>query len=99
MSCILRFKNLESKLNYKNFSIKYVIDGIENYEINGQSHRIKKGEFLLCNGTEEGKISIDQPISTRGICIGIESHQIARTCSHILDSGVPEVHPFTFMSS
>ncbi|MBK6364671.1 MAG: helix-turn-helix transcriptional regulator [Saprospiraceae bacterium] len=95
------FQNLESKLNYKNFSIKYVIDGIENYEINGQSHRIKKGEFLLCNGTEEGKISIDQPISTRGICIGIESHQIAEAlASHISpDSAVPEVHPFTFMSS
>lgn len=39
------FQNLESKLNYKNFSIKYVIDGIENYEINGQSHRIKKENF------------------------------------------------------
>ncbi|MBK7800327.1 MAG: helix-turn-helix transcriptional regulator [Saprospiraceae bacterium] len=64
-------KNFESKLPFKNFSIKYVMQGDELYRLKERDYLLHQGEYLLCNNHCEGKVSIDSKAHVKGICIDI----------------------------
>jgi len=65
-------RSLESKLNFRNFSIKYVMDGEEVYRLKEQDYLLKQGDYLLCNMHCEGKVIIDSKTHVKGICIDID---------------------------
>jgi AraC family transcriptional regulator len=94
-------QNLEATLKYKNFSLKYVIEGVENYYLNGHYTPLKSGEFLLCNGTEEGKVIIENPEKTKGLCIGIQQEYISKVLASQQESEntFPEEKPASFFNS
>lgn len=64
-------KNFESKLPFRNFSIKYVMQGDELYRLKERDYLLHQGEYLLCNYHCEGKVSIDSKAHVKGICIDI----------------------------
>ncbi len=66
-------KSLDAKLSFKNFSIKYVMEGNELYRLKGQDFTVNGGEYLLCNAYCEGKVYIDSKSHVKGICIDIDS--------------------------
>ena len=66
-------KSLEAQLPFKNFSIKYVMEGNELYRLRGQDFIVNSGEYLLCNAYCEGKVCIDSKSYVNGICIDIDS--------------------------
>ncbi|WP_259016036.1 AraC family transcriptional regulator [Emticicia fluvialis] len=59
------------------FAIKYVVEGIERYQLNGHSYPIAAGDYLLTNDTCEGKVEVDENRNVKGICINISPRLIA----------------------
>ena len=53
----------------KHYSIKYVVKGSERYEIEGEKHVLKAGQFLFVRPHEEVKAEVDQHYPAEGICI------------------------------
>ncbi len=65
------FKEFYSKVAFKNFSIKYVMNGHEIYDVNGTKYHLGGGQYLLANAFSEGSIEIDSNKTVKGICIDI----------------------------
>jgi AraC family transcriptional regulator len=53
------------------FAIKYVVEGVERYTLNGIPFPIQTGSYLLSNNTSEGHIEIEQGRNVKGICINL----------------------------
>jgi AraC family transcriptional regulator len=70
-------KNIEAKLPFNNFAIKYVLNGIETYTVNGQKYNLNAGEFLLCNAYSVGSIFVDSKHDVEGICIDVSTEILA----------------------
>lgn len=71
-SCLINFsylKEIQCKAPFRSFSIKYVCNGKERYQVNGNLYDIESGQYLLANHFSEGIVEIDKPV--RGICIDI----------------------------
>lgn len=62
---------IEAPVIFKSFSVKHVLKGEEFYEINQKKFLLKAGQFVVGNSTAEAKVSIDSPITTKGICIDV----------------------------
>ena len=48
----IRFSSViqtEQKVKFQNFSVKYVVSGIENYNLNNRKLITKKGEYVVGN--------------------------------------------------
>jgi AraC family transcriptional regulator len=65
------FRTLESPINFRSFSIKYVCDGCEQYTINGSKYNVFQKQYILANHLAEGKVLIDDKSIVKGICIDI----------------------------
>lgn len=65
------FKELETDMLFRSFSIKYVIEGCEKYRIYGNQFKIQTGEYLLANNFSGGHLIIDNPTMVKGMCIDI----------------------------
>ncbi|MBL7913528.1 MAG: helix-turn-helix transcriptional regulator [Bacteroidia bacterium] len=66
---------LSSPLKFRNFSIKYVSNGCEEYSVNGNKYSVTNGQYLLANHSAEGAVEIESRVPVRGICIDL-SHEI-----------------------
>ncbi len=70
----IRLSNIQahqSKVHFKGFSAKYVVEGLEHYIVNNKKKILKKGEYLVGNSTTEGSVLIDSTQPVQGICIDI----------------------------
>jgi AraC-like DNA-binding protein len=56
---------------FKNFAIKYVLEGTEPYRINGKKFLLESEQYLLANQHAEGGVMIDSKKPVKGICIDI----------------------------
>jgi AraC family transcriptional regulator len=65
-------QNFHSAVPFRSFSIKYVVEGCENYAVNGKNYAIKTGNYLLANNFSEGYVEIESKTNVVGICIDIE---------------------------
>ncbi|MCW5911015.1 MAG: helix-turn-helix transcriptional regulator [Cyclobacteriaceae bacterium] len=74
-------KQIEGPLNFRSFSIKYVVDGCEKYKVNDNRYKVDKGEYILANAQYEGYVEIDSDKPVIGICIDIEPQLIAEIAS------------------
>lgn len=59
------------------FAIKYVMDGVERYTLNGSQFPVGPGKYLLSNGAGEGHVEIDERRFVTGICINIVPELLA----------------------
>jgi AraC family transcriptional regulator len=55
----------------KGFAVKYVVEGVERYTLNGQKYPVETGKYLLSNNTTEGYVEIESGKNVKGICINI----------------------------
>ncbi|MBP9083578.1 MAG: helix-turn-helix transcriptional regulator [Bacteroidia bacterium] len=66
---------ISSPLKFRNFSIKYVSNGCEEYTVNGNKYSVTNGQYLLANHSAEGAVEIDSRVPVSGICIDL-SHDL-----------------------
>ncbi len=74
-------KECYSSVKYRNFSIKYVVEGLELYTVNGRKYNIKSGQYLLANRHSEGDVLIDSKQDVRGICVDVSTDFLAEVVS------------------
>lgn len=78
------FKVLRRELPFKNFSIKYVVEGCEHYTLNGHRHSVQTGHYLLANQFAEGFVEIESTQTVKGICISLAPELLMEAvASHI----------------
>lgn len=65
------FRELRTEVLFRSFSLKFVIEGCEQYLIDGSLFRVSKGEFLLGNHFSNGKLLIQSDEDVKGLCIDI----------------------------
>lgn len=53
------------------FAVKYVVEGIERYELNGNDYPITNGKYLLTNETYKGSFERDAQKNVDGLCINL----------------------------
>lgn len=95
------FKVLRRDLPFKNFSIKFVVDGCENYTINGHRHSVRTGHYLLANQFAEGFIEIESPKIVKGVCINLATELLMEAvASHLRpDTAHPDLALDRFFST
>lgn len=89
------------RIRFRGFSIKYVIEGNEQYLINGEKYSLQKNHYLQANHNCEGFVEIDSKKPVEGICIDIDiqtlstiahedfghySDQVIRSLEHVMHS-------------
>lgn len=70
-------RECESRRPSPGISIKYVYEGEEHYELDGQLHTVKPGEFLIVNNGQEVATSVRSSQVVRGICLYADPAHIA----------------------
>ncbi len=65
------------------FAIKYVVEGLEKYTLNGNKYPIETGRYLLTNDTYEGSVEIDEGKNVKGICINVSAILLAEVVASI----------------
>src|SRR5690606_32612259 len=82
-------KEFEQPLSFKNFSIKYVVEGKEYYCINQNNYAVNSGEYILANSRCEGKILINSSFVVKGVCIDICQNTLSEVLSNYLQPDAP----------
>jgi AraC-like DNA-binding protein len=59
----------ESPIRVRTRSIKYVLEGVERYEIDGRTYVVRPGEFLFVDAGVAARAVLAEPGTTRGLCI------------------------------
>ncbi len=65
------FRELRTDVLFRSFSLKFVLEGCEQYLIDGNLFKVSKGEFLLGNHFSNGKLLIQSDEDVKGLCIDI----------------------------
>ena len=78
------FKELDSPLTFRSFSIKYVSSGIESYKINGTKYDVKEKEYVLANQYSEGKVEIESKNTVKGICIDVSPEILSEVAASFI---------------
>lgn len=86
-------RQFEESFHFRSFSIKYVIEGCENYIVNGNRYQVAKGEYLLANALCEGHLAIDSKEPVIGLCIDIEPQIISEVAALQMrpDTAFPDI--------
>ncbi len=92
---------LSEKLAFRAFSIKYVLEGIEKYQVNGTNYRLQAGEYLLANTFNEGTVEVDSKQLVKGICIDIAPDFLSEVFSSFIkpDAYIPDIQLDTFFNT
>jgi AraC family transcriptional regulator len=64
-------KEFNQPVKSQGFAVKYVVDGIERYTLNGEEYSVGTGQYLLLNATIEGHVEIESRKAVKGICLNI----------------------------
>lgn len=92
-SCLVNFsmfRELDSPIHFRSFSIKYVASGNETYFINGTKYEVKQGEYVLANQFAEGKVEIESKNAVKGICIDVAPHILSEVTASYLRPDTPD---------
>ncbi len=71
------------------FAVKYVLEGVERYTLNGRKYDIKAGKYLLSNATTEGYVEIESHKSVKGICINITPEVLSEVAATVCRPDTP----------
>ena len=70
-------KGFYHPIKLQGFAIKYVMDGVERYTLNGCHFPVETGKYLLSNGVSEGYVEIEDSQYVTGICVNIVPELLA----------------------
>ncbi|MBK9689354.1 MAG: helix-turn-helix transcriptional regulator [Saprospiraceae bacterium] len=95
------FKTLDSWIDFRSFSIKYVCNGLEKYTVNQNTYYVKSGQYILANEHASGKVEIESNEWVRGICIDISPELLAEALASQLrpDTLCPDLNLDRFFNS
>lgn len=62
---------LACSIPFRGFAIKYVVEGLERYTVNGTRFAIGQGQYLLANASYEGHVVVDSATPVQGLCIDL----------------------------
>lgn len=81
------FRELRTDVLFRSFSLKFVLEGCEQYLIDGNLFKVSKGEFLLGNHFSNGKLLIQSDEEVKGLCIDISPDIISEVAGgfHFLE--------------
>ncbi|MBL7765616.1 MAG: helix-turn-helix transcriptional regulator [Chitinophagaceae bacterium] len=88
IGCQINYSELSNFFHekpYRKFSIKYVIEGSENYTANGVKYKVNAGEYLLASSHTEGCILVKENQYAKGICIDLSNDVFAE----VMAQGAP----------
>ncbi len=72
---------------FSGMSAKYVLQGVEYYQINQKKYMVRSGEYLIGNEKTESEVTIQSDVNVVGLCIDISETLVRETCSKFnLDS-------------
>lgn len=63
----------DCKVPFGDFSIKYVVQGAEQYRFDRQTLCITEGSYLITHGQRTAQVSIDSPKPVQGMCIDLSA--------------------------
>jgi len=86
-----KLKTIAFEQAFRGFSIKFVLNGCENYTVNGRAHQVQAGEYLLTNPYCQGRGYIDSQSMVEGICIDIQPAVMAEVVASLSQPGNPQV--------
>lgn len=64
---------LDRSIPFGGFAIKYVVQGVERYTVNGQFFPVHQGQYLLANARCTGSVLIDSAVTVPGLCADLTS--------------------------
>lgn len=67
-----RLNDFSSTISRSGFSLKYVVEGTENYEIENKELVVNAGEYLLVNHNQKVRAHINASRPVKGLCIYID---------------------------
>lgn len=79
------YRQLSKSGQFLNFSIKYVVQGVEHFKVNGTSIKLKQGEYLLAGFGSGGNVTIDSKTAVTGMCMAISPQIISEVLSQQLN--------------
>lgn len=82
-------KEFYHSVKSNNFAIRYSVDGLERYELNGHIHDVHKGTYLLSNGYTEGWVEVESVKKVKSICLGITDELISEVVAAIIEPNTP----------
>jgi hypothetical protein len=69
-----KLNSFEKKQDYRlGVSIKYVIEGTENYKIQNATYKVKSGNYLLINPSQRYDVYLQSKTNVLGVCLNIDS--------------------------
>lgn len=86
-----KLKTIAFEQAFRGFSIKFVLNGCENYTVNGREHQVRAGEYLLTNPYCQGRGYIDSQSMVEGICIDIQPAVMAEVMASLSEPGNPQI--------
>ena len=94
-------KQFYSKNSFRNFSIKYVIEGAEFYNVNGADFKIESDQYLLAGKQSSGEVTVNSQKNVRGICIDLMPEIISEVAANFIEPGaaITDLSIDTFFSS
>lgn len=103
-SCLMNYSVLNdyySATPFRSFSIKYVIEGIEHYGINGTRYEVRNREYILANRHSEGYVEVGSRQTVSGICIDVAPDILSEVVASLLrpDTAVSDLDLDRFFHS
>jgi AraC family transcriptional regulator len=89
-TCIMdysSFTELEARGTIKNFAIKYVVSGIENYSVNEVDFKVAAGEYMLAGFSGDVSVRIDSKTEVKGICVDLSKDVLNEVLSYQFTPG------------
>lgn len=68
------YRSFEHELVSDALSLKYVLDGSEEYVVNGKVHAVHAGQFLIVQPGDEVKVHWKSPDLVVGLCLYFDEH-------------------------
>lgn len=94
-TCIMdcsSYTTLEARGRIKNFAIKYVVSGTENYKVNGFDFKVAAGQYLLAGFNSEASVYIDSKTPVTGICVDLSKDILNDVLSFLQTPGTTPEH-------
>jgi AraC family transcriptional regulator len=70
---------------FRSFSIKYVLEGCENYTVNGNRFQVQNQHYLLANTHSAGAVEIDSEKIVKALCIDIAPSILSEVVASYLE--------------
>ncbi len=71
---VSKLNGIDSRINVKSISLKYVWSGLENYSLGNKLYGLNSNQFLIANKFNDCHVTINEKNNCTGICIDIDEN-------------------------